>query len=408
MKRITLALAALIGLACGENPNEPPPPPPPPLPEVRSVSMLPTDITVDVADPAILFTITVEVKNGASKQVACSTETGTTMASASYLYNHPAVVGKYTVTCRSVADSTKFASATVTIVKYEVLAFMRYGDDSTRARCGGAWCQEIYIQHLDGTGLRRITVTPWLQDFHPSWFPDGKRLAFTRASSNAFITCVVDVGNGGTQCINFNPLTGTMNSSVSPDGRKIAVMYYDQDSTRKIVAAGIAVMDTDGKNLTRLTTTNCGAGFCSTDDRPHWSPDGEWILFWHPDGNIWRMRRDGSEQSKFIVNAIEAVYSPNGERIALSSRRTGKLQIFVMNADGTGLWKLSPIDDNCIGPSWSPEGARIAFSCGGHITDSTIDEDGEVWVMNADGTGEPVNVTKSPKNMEVETAWRPQ
>jgi hypothetical protein len=53
-RSVLASLLAFVTLSCDE-----PLQPPPPQPEVLSVSIAPTDTTVDVADPAIPFTITV-------------------------------------------------------------------------------------------------------------------------------------------------------------------------------------------------------------------------------------------------------------------------------------------------------------------------------------------------------------
>jgi TolB protein len=69
-----------------------------------------------------------------------------------------------------------------------------------------------------------------------------------------------------------------------------------------------------------------------------------------------------------------------GNRIAFTSSRDGNTDIYVMNADGTGVTRLTdnPADDRA--PSWSPDGRRIAFA-------STRNGNSEIYVMNADGTG---------------------
>ena len=80
-------------------------------------------------------------------------------------------------------------------------------------------------------------------------------------------------------------------------------------------------------------------------------------------------------------------WSPDGKRIAYTSRpSSGVLQIYVMNADGTGQTDLTNgATASDWGPAWSPDGTKIAF---------TSDRDGnrEVYVMNADGS-DPVNLT---------------
>ena len=78
-------------------------------------------------------------------------------------------------------------------------------------------------------------------------------------------------------------------------------------------------------------------------------------------------------------------WSPDGTRIAFTSYRDGNHEIYVMDADGRNVIRLT--NNSGWSPAWSPDGARIAFvSLGEGIFDFGI------YVMNADGSG---GVTRS-------------
>jgi TolB protein len=78
-----------------------------------------------------------------------------------------------------------------------------------------------------------------------------------------------------------------------------------------------------------------------------------------------------------------------GGRIAFTSDRDGNFEIYVMNADGTALTRLTDAPDNFL-PSWSPSGKQIAFT-------SNRDGNNEIYIVNADGT-RWTNVTLHPSN----------
>ena len=83
----------------------------------------------------------------------------------------------------------------------------------------------------------------------------------------------------------------------------------------------------------------------------------------------------------------EPAWSPDGGRVAFQSNRDGNFEIYVISADGTGENRLTfnPTRDSY--PSWTADG-RILF-------ESDRDGNSEIYVMNADGTGQQ-NLTENP------------
>jgi Tol biopolymer transport system component len=95
----------------------------------------------------------------------------------------------------------------------------------------------------------------------------------------------------------------------------------------------------------------------------------------------------------------EATVSPRGDRIVFTSMRDGDLDIYSMNLDGSDVLRLTHEIGYDGGPFYSPDGTKIVYrarhpSDPEEITDyQTLLADGlirpsklEVWVMDADGT----------------------
>jgi Tol biopolymer transport system component len=103
------------------------------------------------------------------------------------------------------------------------------------------------------------------------------------------------------------------------------------------------------------------------------------------DGNaeIYAMNADGSGLVRLTNDPAtdqSPAWSPDGSRIAFVSDRDGPLNVYTMNADGTGIVRLTADTASDLHPAWSPDGRRIAF-------ESTRDgASPQIYVMNADGT----------------------
>ena len=122
-------------------------------------------------------------------------------------------------------------------------------------------------------------------------------------------------------------------------------------------------------------------------DNPAWSPDGRWIAFTSDrdgDTKVYVMDADGSNVRRLTDNTAfwrggPPAWSPDGQRIAFSSH----MGIVVANADGTNVnAHTGGLDGTGYGLAWSPDGQRIAFVMGGFLSGARP----RLYVMSADGT----------------------
>jgi thiosulfate/3-mercaptopyruvate sulfurtransferase len=250
---------------------------------------------------------------------------------------------------------------------------------------------DTYVIRADGTGERRLTDTPqW--EAAPQWLgrnvvtgvvvqdtsrlftaspdeptvtplarvpgrearvsPDGKRLLYVFGSWPKSQLVVANLDGAGARAITDED-HAAFNPAWSPDGRRVAYTVADMSTH----AIQVAVVDADGKNQRQLTH------FADEDGGPQWaawSPDGKRIAIQSgkysrekPETNtsyIWIISLADNSLKK--LNAHDRPYLdetpswfPDGKRIAFQSDRSGVMQIWLMNDDGTGARQLT---------SWKP------------------------------------------------------
>jgi Tol biopolymer transport system component len=270
---------------------------------------------------------------------------------------------------------------------------------------------EIYVMNADGSGQTQLTDND-VFDAYPAWSPDGTKIAFASKSDDIPPTFQIYVmnadGTGLIKLTNEGPYSIWSNShpAWSPDGSKIAFTSDREESWE------IWVMNADGSGQTRLTR------FYGQDGSPTWSPDGTKIAFSsllggeHEERTIYMinsdgtMNADGTRLTKLTNfdpymrwQHMDPAWSPDGSKIAFTSNQGGG-DIWVVNpwVVNAGETRLTDDADDKGSPAWSPGGTKIAF---------TSDRDGnyEIYVMNADGTGQH-NLTNQG-DYDRDPAWSP-
>lgn len=286
---------------------------------------------------------------------------------------------------------------------------------------------DIMIANANGSGLRRLT-----NGIDPVLSPDGRQVAFTRWDGDDGSLWVI--GADGT---NERQIAGGIKQAKhptwSPDGKRIAVNYQHEgrlDPARSCVPAadlndnppnipwnvvkdsvGVEVRGTypnlapylcwtappDPHWSVRLIDVDTGATDDMTTDRYAYGPE------WDP-ANPWRIVTSGfTGLDQIDVNRQvlwgltdrredhTPAFSPDGRFIAVAYKTGDHYDIQRLDAGGGGrvaltkapLWLVAENKKpwNNVAPAWSPDGSQIAF---------LTDRNGrwEIWVMNADGSGQ--------------------
>jgi TolB protein len=203
----------------------------------------------------------------------------------------------------------------------------------------------------------------------------------------------------------------------SPDGTKIIFQAEEKNTGNPFYQ--IFVMDLETRKVTRVSPgvgrTTCG----------YFRPDGKKVIFasshgdpdarkrqeaeialraeeakkgaprrryswdFDPHMKIYEANPDGTDIKCLTPNATaytaEGSYSADGTKIVYSSGPAGNVELYIMNADGTGARQITGGKTKCYngGPFLSPDGTRVIFRADRKEKDRL-----QLYVINVDGTGE--------------------
>jgi hypothetical protein len=136
----------------------------------------------------------------------------------------------------------------------------------------------------------------------------------------------------------------------------------------------------DGTNRKRIVPLTLGVAVAATE--PAWSPDGTKIAYSSKEGGtggIFIVNADGTGTTRVTSDPAdgEPAWSPDGKKLAFIHVSTGRRRLVTANLDGSNLFVVDPnLQSDADDPEWSPDGTRIAFS-----------NFADIYVVNVDGSG---------------------
>ena len=216
---------------------------------------------------------------------------------------------------------------------------------------------DLYVANADGSNPVAITQGEAGYN-HPSWSPDGKRIAFSSIKDGNPEIYIMNSDGSNIARLTKSPAADLF-PAWSPDGSRIAFVSDRNKSfeiyTLPAPAPGKAGAPTDPAGLVRLTFDNSNARL------PAWSADGKSIVYSTDrdgDREIYSMHADGTNQQRLTFSHgvdDEPVWSPDGAWIVFSSERvsTNVPVLFMMRADGSGVYRFDKSDASERSPAWS-------------------------------------------------------
>jgi TolB protein len=240
---------------------------------------------------------------------------------------------------------------------------------STRA---GRTCDQQYVMNVDGSNVHR--VSNGVGKTTCGYFMNGDRKIFYASSDALEKACPPrpDASKGYVWRLDpFDIYTARADGShrrrltrfgvytaegvLSPDGKKIVF------TSLKGGDLDIYVMKIDGTGLKQLTHET---GY---DGGPWWSPDGRQIVY-----------RANHPASPAELTAYK-------DLLAQRLVRPNKMDLWLMNADGSNKRQITRLGAASFGPSWTPDGKRIIFSSN-HHTDPKLGNF-DLFLIRPDGSG---------------------
>ena len=143
------------------------------------------------------------------------------------------------------------------------------------------------------------------------------------------------------------------------DDRSAGIVFFGEDPRREFVEYDNRML----KNIDQHTFTAVGRDF-----DPDLHRDGRILVFASTRNSefadIFYKRVDGYALTQLTSDPAEDIqprFSPDGQKVAFASNRSGNWDIWSVNLDGTNLQQLTSTETDEIAPCWSPDGSKIAY-----------------------------------------------
>jgi tricorn protease len=227
----------------------------------------------------------------------------------------------------------------------------------------GAYATDVWIEDVSTKKFSQLTDFDGL-DSWPMWGKDG--IYFVSDRDGGGLTNIWRIGENGGKADKVTSFkTGDVRfPSISSDGR---VIVFEHDF-------GIWKLDTGSKKVTPIKldieaeteeNDNETLSFASVAEDYDLAPNARRIVI-STHGELFTVPVEEGDIRQITdspARDVNVEYSPDGKSIAFISDRSGREELYVTAADGTGeAQKLTDIDALKLGYRWSPDSKEIAFT----------------------------------------------
>jgi len=181
------------------------------------------------------------------------------------------------------------------------------------------------------------------------------RIAYVVKQGTRFELRVADADGHGAQAILISP-EPIVSPAWSPDGTRMAYVSFQKKKPILFV-----------QNLTARQQPAPVASYKGSNSAPAWSPDGRHlaaVLTKDGSSQIYLMNADGSGLRRISFSGVidtEPFFTPNGQSIYFTSDRGGSPQIYRMPAGGGDAMRITFEGDYNVSPRVSPDGRFLAY-----------------------------------------------
>ena len=217
----------------------------------------------------------------------------------------------------------------------------------------------LFLQEVASGKRAPVATTGQALDFTPAFSPDGKTLAFSRATEEGTDLYTVNIKDGCClQRLTVGRFYDNLSPTYSPDGQRIAFV-----STRAGLPQ-IYAMAADGTDQQLFAPFDYGA--TGSSNAPEWSPDGQTVAFHRDVGGTLQVfvldaRTRAVRQLTSVGRNEDPTWAPDSRHMAFVSDRSGYRQLWIIDVE-TG--RIRPLlqKSGARLPAWSPRLPETASS----------------------------------------------